>query len=118
MTSTTVSSSFSNLIRTDFWFADGTIVLIAQNAAFKVHKGQLARHSEVFSGLFSLPQPLSMDHGRGASPAISKGSSREDLNTEKGDSGDIDLIDGCPFVVLQDSPSDVFYFLSALYDGL
>jgi len=29
-----------------------------------------------------------------------------------------DLIDGWMFVVLQDFPSDVFHFLSALYNGL
>jgi hypothetical protein len=39
---------------------------------------------------------------------------KEDWDMEEED----DLIDGCPFVVLQDSPSDVFYFLSALYDGM
>ncbi|PPQ80615.1 hypothetical protein CVT24_002707 [Panaeolus cyanescens] len=80
---------FSNLLRSDFWFGDGNIVIIAGSAAFKVHRGQLERHSEIFSDLFAVPQPL-----------------------------DQDLIDGCPFVELQDSPSDVFYFLSALYDGL
>jgi len=29
-----------------------------------------------------------------------------------------DQIDGCSSVELQDCPSDVFYFLGALYDGL
>ena len=97
------NSQFSNLIRTDFWFNDGNIILIAQNAAFKVHKGQLARHSEVFNDLFSLPQPSNPP----PSPSLQTSSGTAD-----------DLIDGCPFVILQDSPSDVFYFLSALYDGL
>lgn len=80
---------FSNLVRSDFWFSDGNIVIIAGSAAFKVHRGQLERHSEVFSDLFSIPQPE-----------------------------DQELIDGCAYVELQDCPSDVFYFLSALYDGL
>ncbi|KAF9042326.1 hypothetical protein BJ165DRAFT_1416003 [Panaeolus papilionaceus] len=80
---------FSNLLRSDFWFGDGNIVIVAGSAAFKVHRGQLERHSEIFSDLFAVPQPL-----------------------------DQELIDGCPFVELQDSPSDVFYFLGALYDGL
>lgn len=78
-----------NLIRSDFWFPDGNIVIVAGSAAFKVHRGQLERHSEVFSDLFAIPQPE-----------------------------DQELIDGCPYVELQDCPSDVFYFLSALYDGL
>ncbi|KAF8870584.1 hypothetical protein CPB84DRAFT_1801842, partial [Gymnopilus junonius] len=80
---------FANLIRSDFWFRDGNVVIIAGSAAFKVHRGQLERHSEVFSDLFSLPQPDSPE-----------------------------LVDGCSCVELQDCPSDVFYFLSALYDGL
>jgi hypothetical protein len=42
-------------------------------------------------GLFALPQPLSHDQ---------------------------DVVDGCLSVEFHDSPSDVFYFLSALYDGL
>ncbi|KAF8186800.1 hypothetical protein BJ912DRAFT_970842 [Pholiota molesta] len=80
---------FGKLIRSDFWFHDGNIVIIAGSAAFKVHRGQLERRSEVFSDLFSIPQPKEQE-----------------------------LIDGCPYVELQDCPSDVFYFLSALYDGL
>ena len=76
-------------MQTDFWFQDGNIVIIAGSAAFKVHRGQLERHSEVFSDLFSLPQPEEQA-----------------------------LVDGCSSVELQDCPSDVFYFLSALYDGL
>ncbi|KAG6843965.1 hypothetical protein H0H87_011336 [Tephrocybe sp. NHM501043] len=85
----TTKSWPSNLIRSDFWFLDGNIVIVAGQAAFKVHRGQLERHSEVFNSLFSLPQPQ-----------------------------DTDLLDGCVYVELHDSPSDVFYFLSALYDGL
>ena len=77
------------LVRSDFWFRDGNIVIIAGSAAFKVHRGQLERQSEVFSDIFSIPQPKEQD-----------------------------LIDGCSYVELQDCPSDVFYFLSALYDGL
>lgn len=79
----------SNLVRSDFWFHDGNIVILAGTAAFKVHRGQLERHSEVFSDLFSIPQPK-----------------------------DQELIDGCFSVELQDCPSDVFYFLRALYDGM
>lgn len=77
------------LVRSDFWFLDGNIVILAGKAVFKVHRGQLERHSDVFNGLFSMPQP-----------------------TEQG------LIDDCVYMELPDDPSDVFYFLSALYDGL
>ncbi|EKM75199.1 hypothetical protein AGABI1DRAFT_80170 [Agaricus bisporus var. burnettii JB137-S8] len=81
----------ADFVRSDFWFRDGNVVIIAGQAAFKVHRGQLERHSEVFSGLFALPQPSLQDQ---------------------------ELVDNCPCVVFHDSPSDVFYFLSALYDGL
>lgn len=77
------------LIRSDIWFSDGNIVLIADSAAFKVHHGQLERHSEVFRDLFSVPQPV-----------------------------DQNLIDGCPSVELHDRPTDLYHLLIALYDGI
>ncbi|KAJ7907691.1 hypothetical protein B0H13DRAFT_2233417 [Mycena leptocephala] len=69
--------------------SDGNVVIIASSVAFKVHRGQLRRHSEIFDDLFSIPQPK-----------------------------DQDLYDGCPWVEVYDCPSDVLYFLKALYDGL
>jgi hypothetical protein len=89
MSSLTHIPGWEGLIRSDFWFLDGNIVLLAGNAVFKVHRGQLERQSEVFRDLFSIPQPQ-----------------------------DQDLIDGCGWVELHDRPADVFHFLSALYDGL
>lgn len=79
----------AGLIRSDFWFLDGNIVIIAGQAAFKVHRGQLERHSDVFNDMLSIPQPQ-----------------------------DQELVDGCFWFELYDCPSDVFYFLRALYDGL
>ncbi|RPD58813.1 hypothetical protein L226DRAFT_471169 [Lentinus tigrinus ALCF2SS1-7] len=73
---------------TDFWFADGNIILLVQDVAFKVHRGQLVRHSDIFHDMFSLPQPVG------------------------------DMIDGCPWVQLHDDPGDVLHLLRALYDGL
>ncbi|KAI0372643.1 hypothetical protein BV20DRAFT_36101 [Pilatotrama ljubarskyi] len=81
-----------NYTTTDFWFADGNIVLLAGDVAFKVHRGQLIRHSDVFNDMFSIPQPVSGE-GQG-------------------------LVDGCPWVELYDDPSDVLHLLRALYDGL
>ncbi|KAH8081311.1 hypothetical protein BXZ70DRAFT_959759 [Cristinia sonorae] len=80
---------FPTLVRTDVWFSDGNVVLIAGSAAFRVHKGQLERHSEIFQDLFSVPQP----------------------------EGQL-LFEGCPWVELHDSPSDILHLLHALYDGL
>ncbi|KAI0079864.1 hypothetical protein K474DRAFT_1730503 [Panus rudis PR-1116 ss-1] len=77
------------IVQSDIWFDDGNVVLIAEHVAFKVHKGQLERHSEVFRDLFTIPQPR-----------------------------DTELIDGCPWVELHDTPSDVLYLLRALYDGM
>ena len=78
---------------TDFWFADGNIVLLAGDVAFKVHRGQLVRHSDVFHDMFSLPQPAEGEAGQG-------------------------LVDGCQWVELHDDPADVLHLLRALYDGL
>lgn len=73
----------------DIWFEDGNVVLVAECVAFKVHRGQLERHSEIFRDLFSLPQPL-----------------------------DQPMFEGFPIVQLYDSPSDITFLLRALYDGL
>ncbi|CAL1715654.1 unnamed protein product [Somion occarium] len=81
--------NLAKLIRSDMWFADGNIVLICNNVAFKVHQGQLERHSQIFEDLFTVPQP-----------------------------DDEELLEGCPWVELHDTPSDVLYLLRALYDGL
>ena len=43
------------------WFEDGNIVLIAENHPFKIHKGVLAAKSDFFSGMFSLPQPQTLE---------------------------------------------------------
>ncbi|KAJ7053230.1 hypothetical protein C8F01DRAFT_1375387 [Mycena amicta] len=83
------SSRKLNIVRSNLWFHDGNIVLVASSVAFKVHRGQLRRHSEVFDDLFSIPQPPEQD-----------------------------LLDGCPWVEVYDCPTDVLYFLTALYDGL
>ncbi|KAJ7580256.1 hypothetical protein C8J56DRAFT_795563 [Mycena floridula] len=88
-------------ICSEFWFVDGNVVILAVSSrlsktdhkvAFKVHRGQLLRHSEVFDSLFQLPP------------------SCEPCPQE--------LFEGLPCVMLHDCPSDMFYFLGALYDGL
>ena len=58
--------------------------------AFKVHRGVVARHSEVFDSLFELPPPAD----------------------------ESELIDGCPVVFMAgDRPNELGDFLKALYDG-
>ena len=41
----------------EFWFEDGTVILVAQDVQFRVYKGILAYHSPIFSDMFSLPPP-------------------------------------------------------------
>ena len=73
----------------ELWFSDGNIVFVTDSFSFKVHRGQLQRHSEFFEGMFDIPQPTEQD-----------------------------MVDGCPSVDMSDSPDDMYYFLKALYDGL
>ncbi|KAH8115788.1 hypothetical protein DFH11DRAFT_1507542 [Phellopilus nigrolimitatus] len=75
--------------QTDFWFGDGNIILLADNVAFKVHRGNLERHSDVFQDLMSIPQPA-----------------------------DVAMFEDCHIIELHDSPADLWYLLKAIYDGL
>ncbi|GJE90440.1 hypothetical protein PsYK624_065730 [Phanerochaete sordida] len=77
------------MVKSSFWFVDGNVVIIAGLTAFKVHRGQLERHSEVFRDLFSIPQPAEQEQW-----------------------------DGVPSVTLHDPPEEVLHLLMALYDGL
>ncbi|KIJ19652.1 hypothetical protein PAXINDRAFT_127876 [Paxillus involutus ATCC 200175] len=85
------------LIRSDIWFTDGNVVIIAGSVAFKMHRGQLERHSEVFKDLFLVARPW--EDG--------------EVTNEEGNK----LVDGCPTVDVYDCPSDVYHLLVALYDG-
>ncbi|PPQ92807.1 hypothetical protein CVT25_004065 [Psilocybe cyanescens] len=70
----------------EFWLYDGSIVLSVQNTLFRVHQTILANHSEIFSDLFTVPQPR----------------------------GELTL-DGCHMVHLQDSEKDFEDLLKAVY---
>ncbi|CAL1717213.1 unnamed protein product [Somion occarium] len=72
----------------DFWFDDGNIVILAEDTVFRLHRGVLARHSEVFRDMFGLAQPLN-EH----------------------------LIDELPVVEVLDTSEDFTILLSVLYDG-
>ncbi len=41
----------------ELWFEDGKIVLVAEDRAFKIHRGILSVHSVVFRDMFQTPQP-------------------------------------------------------------
>lgn len=86
----------------DLWFGDGSVVLRAENVAFRVHKSQLSRQSLFFRDLFSLPQP-----------GVEAGKESNVLQ----DGGD-GMLEGCPVLRLHDdSAEDVTNLLHALYDG-
>ncbi|KAI0365722.1 hypothetical protein BV20DRAFT_1124777 [Pilatotrama ljubarskyi] len=80
------------------WFDDGNIILLAEEhdtasndaAAFKVHRGVLARHSEVFQSMFELSTPTL---------------------------GDVEVADRCPIVYMHDRPTELSALIRALYDG-
>lgn len=84
--------------RGDPWFEDGNIILSVEDdhgyvlKAFKVHRGVLARQSEVFNDMFVIPRPTTS-------------------------SDPVDQIDGCPIVRLHDRPNELSYLIKALYDG-
>ncbi|KAL0581170.1 hypothetical protein V5O48_000860 [Marasmius crinis-equi] len=79
--------------RGDPWFEDGNIILVAHDeanpTAFRVHRGVLARHSEVFQGMFEIPQPQSV----------------------------FKAPQGCQVVPMYDIPNDLSNLVKALYDG-
>ena len=74
---------------TDVWFADGNLVLQAENTLFKVYEGLLTRESPFFRDMFSLPQPDASTSG--------------------------DTYDGCRLVKVYDSVSHMRIFLSAIF---
>ncbi|KDR82663.1 hypothetical protein GALMADRAFT_839107 [Galerina marginata CBS 339.88] len=74
------------------WFEDGNIVLITQDhpTAFRVHRGVLARHSEIFSHMFELPQSTALD---------------------------AEYFEGCQIVTMFDMPIELSNLVKTIYDG-
>ncbi|KAF7323582.1 BTB domain-containing protein [Mycena kentingensis (nom. inval.)] len=71
----------------DHWLEDGSIVLQVESTQFRVAKSTLAKHSTVFSDMFSLPLPPEEPH-----------------------------VEGCPVVVLSgDSAGDWTHLLNAMH---
>lgn len=71
------------------WFQDGNVVITTADLAFKLHRGVLSLHSEVFRDMFDAP------------------------HTGQGD----ETREGCPVVRVTDCGEDLAYFLTLLYDG-
>ena len=75
----------------DFWYSDGSVVVVAQGVGFRVHKSLLAQQSNAFRDLFMVPTPPVSD------PA--------------------DVMDGCPVVRLTDTSHDFRELLQVIYCG-
>lgn len=93
------SSSASESTASSLWFTDGNLIIVAEPSGvhFKIHRGMLERHSEVFRDLFTLATPDS------------------DRLTDKSGDGDEH---GCASIQVYDRPKDWTCLLHALYDGL
>ncbi|KAM5537262.1 hypothetical protein V8D89_008992 [Ganoderma adspersum] len=76
----------------EFWYDDGTIILVTDNIKFRVYRGPLVKHSPVFRDMLALPQP----------PASQSTSSAFE---------DLSLSPPCPTVHVTDSPADLRHFL-------
>lgn len=74
----------------DLWYSDGSIVLVAESTAFRVHTSILGQNCEVFKDMTRIPKPETVDE------------------TEE-------VFEGCPVVRLQDSTADLEHFLKAIY---
>lgn len=72
----------------DFYFTDGSVILIVERITFRLHQTVLSRHSDVFAGMWDVPQPSRVDN-----------------------------IDGCPTVELSDRACDFADTLKAIYDS-
>ncbi|KAI0940702.1 hypothetical protein AcV7_003010 [Taiwanofungus camphoratus] len=73
---------------TDVWYANGSVVLVAEKTAFRVHGTIVAAH---FKDMFAMPQPGEPD-------------------------SDTEMYETCQVLRLQDSAADLKHFLKSIYD--
>ncbi|KAJ7072662.1 hypothetical protein C8F01DRAFT_973601 [Mycena amicta] len=76
------------MIRSDIWHNDGSVVLQARTMQFRVHWSILSMHSSVFKDMHGVPQPDASEP----------------------------MVEGCPVVELHDDPKDVENILRVLYN--
>ena len=74
----------------DLWYNDGSLVIVTESLAFRVHTSIMATNCEIFRDMATIPQ--------------SKGSEETQEKWEE-----------CPVVRLQDSATDMQHFLKAIY---
>ena len=85
-----------DLIHGDPWFEDGNLILAADKHIFRIHRGVLARQSEVFHGMLEVPQPP----------------------PSTGPTPDMVVLYGCQVIPMYDKPVELSNFLKAIYDGV
>ncbi|KAJ7664846.1 hypothetical protein B0H17DRAFT_1019493 [Mycena rosella] len=74
----------------ELWFKDASLIFQAETSLFRVYSGILAARSSVFRDMLSFPQP---------------------------EPSDLDVVDGCPRIVLHDTAADVAAFFRAIFDS-
>ncbi|KAI0085765.1 hypothetical protein BDY19DRAFT_1075826 [Irpex rosettiformis] len=75
----------------DVWYSDGSVVLVAENTAFRVHTSILAQNCEIFRDMDAIPKPEVVDDSE-------------------------EVYEGCPVIRLHDSATDLEHFLKAIYN--
>ncbi|KAI0831751.1 hypothetical protein BC628DRAFT_1349625 [Trametes gibbosa] len=81
----TISLSGTVKREAELWFEDGNIVLLCRDAAFRVYRGLLTRHSVIFRDLLAMAQPSTSE-----------------------------TMESCPVVHISDAPDDLRYLLRVL----
>ncbi|KAG5350367.1 hypothetical protein C0989_011323 [Termitomyces sp. Mn162] len=75
-------------LRSDYWYDDGSVIIIVEETAFRVHKSILSQHSDVFADLFTIPEPAARES---------------------------ESLEGCSVVHLQDDLHDFTQVIKAIY---
>ncbi|KDQ59525.1 hypothetical protein JAAARDRAFT_68161 [Jaapia argillacea MUCL 33604] len=75
------------ILRSDVWYDDGNIIVIAESTQFKVFKGKLSEASTIFQDMFLVSTPSTDD-----------------------------VLDGCPVIHISDSAEDVRHMLRAIHN--
>ena len=80
--------------RGDPWFEDGNLILLSEDGInFRIHRGVLARQSEIFQSMLDFPQPSTSGM-------------------------DVEMEDGCQVVRMYDKGVELSLLLKAIYDGV
>ena len=82
------STAYRKIPLSRLWFDDGSVVLVAEGTAFRVHASILSRYSPVLKKVFAVPRSSEGEH-----------------------------MDGCPVFRLSDTAEELDCFLQLIYDA-